>query len=105
MLFNLQDEPKLQDMPTVTMNISPMVKLLMFIILPINILWCSFLTVVALPKEMNGFKTPEICSKFTKKKNCAISVDISQDVLQKKARQMNGTLYDMVISILSISYK
>ena len=60
MLFNLQDEPKMSEMPHLTSNISTMMYVLNFLLLPMNIFWCSFLTVVCLPKELNGFKTPEI---------------------------------------------
>ena len=71
--------------------------------LPLNIAWCSFLTVVCLPKEHNGFKTPSIYNSLTSRKNASISVDISQEVLIKKAHQMGGSLNDFVMTILSLS--
>ena len=63
------------------------------------------MTVVCLPKENNGFKTPEIFAKLTSEKNSVISSDIPQELLQMKARQMGGTLNDLVMTVLSISFK
>lgn len=77
----------------------------MILILPLNIFWCSFLTVVCLPKEENGFKNREIYKTLSNKKNVSISSDIPQELLVKKARQMGGTLNDVVMTILSISLK
>jgi hypothetical protein len=58
MLFNLQDFPTMKDMPKLTSKISLFYHVFMLLLLPLNILWCSFLTVVCLPKENNGFKNP-----------------------------------------------
>lgn len=92
-------------MPQLTSEISLGVKLLMLLILPLNIMWCSFLTVACLPKEYNGFKTPQICAQLSKNKNAAISRDVPQELLQKKARQMGGSLNDLVMTVLSLSLK
>lgn len=105
MLFNMQDDVNMKDMPNITSNISLCAQIIMWLILPLNIFWCSFLTVVCLPKELNGFKTPEIQQKLTKKKNAVISVDISQRVLHRKAKQMGGSINDFFMTILSISLK
>ena len=93
------------DMPSVTSNISFWAQVIMWFILPLNIFWCSFLTVACLPKELNGFKTPEIQRQLSRHKNAALSQDISQKVLLKKAKQMGGTLNDLFMTILSISLK
>ena len=63
-------------MPKLTSEISLVAQFLMWLILPLNIVWCSFLTVVCLPKESNGLKTPEIYKKLSANKNSVISVDI-----------------------------
>lgn len=60
LLFSFQDDPLLKNMPKVTSRITWLQQIVMMLILPLNIVWCSFLTVVCLPKENNGFKTPEI---------------------------------------------
>lgn len=86
MNFNLQDKPDIRDVPKVTVDISYARKLLMYVILPLNILWCSFLTVVCLPKENNGFKNKAIVDKLTPVKNATISHDIPISLLREKGR-------------------
>lgn len=86
MNFNLQDKPDIRDVPKVTVKISYAHKLLMYIILPLNILWCSFLTVVCLPKEDNGFKNKAIVDKLSPIKQCTISPDIRISLLREKGR-------------------
>jgi hypothetical protein len=77
----------------------------MVIILPLNIFWCSFLTVVCLPKLQNGFKTKAIYNSLSAKKNAAISNDIPQELMIRKAKLMGGTLNDVVMTVLSLSLK
>lgn len=60
-------------MPKLTSHISVLQQIIMFAILPLNLMWCSFLTVVCLPKENNGFKTREIYTQLTPKKKACIS--------------------------------
>lgn len=71
--------------------------------LPLNIFWCSFLTVVCLPKENNGFKNAAICKQLTSRKQVCISKDIPQELIKRKARQMGGTLNDVLMTVLSVS--
>jgi len=86
MNFNLQDKPNIKDVPKITVKISFGRKLLLYVLLPLNILWCSFLTVVCLPKENNGFKTLEIVKKLSSDKKAAISPDIPIDLLLSKGK-------------------
>ena len=95
----------MEDVPKITVKISPMQKLLMYIILPLNVLWCSFLTVVCLPKENNGIKNNAVCSKLTPVKNSAISPDIPIELLKSKSKLMNGTINDVLMTVLSLSLK
>ena len=65
MNFNLQDAPNIKDVPKITVGISAALKLLLYSLLPLNILWCSFLTVVCLPKENNAFKNKQTVEKLS----------------------------------------
>lgn len=73
--------------------------------LPLNILWCSFLTVVVLPKENNGFKNKNIVSKLTPIKKAAISPNIPIDLLREEAKRQRGTINDVLMTVLSLSLK
>lgn len=77
MLFNMQDNPQMKDMPNLTTNITFPMKIIMFLILPLNLVWCSFLTCVSLPYETNFFKNKQIHGALKSPKNASISVDIS----------------------------
>lgn len=103
MLFNLQDKVTVNMMPKLTSRINICQKLLLAVMLPLNILWCSFLTVVCLPKENNGFKNKQISNQLTSRKQVCISKDIPQELIKRKARQMGGTLNDVLMTILSVS--
>ena len=87
MNFNLQDKPDIRDVPKITVKISYARKLLLYFMLPLNILWCSFLTVVVLPKENNGFKDKAIVQKLSPVKQAAISPNIPIDLLREKGKQ------------------
>jgi hypothetical protein len=105
MNFNLQDAPNIKDVPKLTVGISAARKLLLYVMLPLNILWCSFLTVVCLPKESNAFKNEKTIEKLSQVKNAAISPDIPIDLLQAKGKQLGGTLNDVLMTVLSLSLK
>jgi len=95
----------MNDVPKITVHISRLSKLLMYLILPLNILWCSFLTVVCLPKENNCKKNHKVVDKLTTVKNSAISPDIPVDLLKEKGKEMNGTINDVLMTVLSLSLK
>lgn len=63
------------------------------------------MTVVCLPKENNGIKNDKIVDKLTTVKNSAISPDIPVDLLKEKGREMNGTINDVLMTVLSLSLK
>jgi hypothetical protein len=86
MNFNLQDTPNIKDVPKLTVGISAALKILLYSLLPLNILWCSFLTVVCLPKENNAFKNKQTVEKLSNVKQAAISPDIRIDMLQAKGK-------------------
>jgi hypothetical protein len=50
----------MQNIPHVTCSIPQWVQIFSYMLLPLNIFWVSFLTVVCLPKEDNGLKNPKI---------------------------------------------
>jgi hypothetical protein len=62
MLFNMQDDPSLQKLPRLSQSISTVQNVLLFLLLPLNVLWCSFLTVVCLPKECNALSNPYLAN-------------------------------------------
>ena len=95
----------MDDVPKITVKISFLRRLIMYLILPLNILWCSFLTVVCLPKENNGIKNDKVVEKLTTVKNSAISPDIPIELLKAKGREMNGTINDVLMTVLSLSLK
>jgi hypothetical protein len=76
MLFNLQDDAQVRDLPKLGTQIPWCSQIFMWLILPLNLIWCSFLTVVCLPKENSGFKTRQISQGLTQQKCAAISEEI-----------------------------
>lgn len=76
MLFNLQDDAQVKDLPKMGTQIPWCSQIFMWLILPLNLIWCSFLTVACLPKEHSGFKTPQISKSLTQQKSAVISEEI-----------------------------
>lgn len=105
MLFNLQDDASVRDLPKLGTQIPLCPQIFMWLILPLNLIWCSFLTVACLPKECNGFKNPQISQSLTRQKSAVISQDIPIRLLDQKAKQMRGTRNDVIMTLLSLSLK
>jgi hypothetical protein len=105
MNFNLQDAPNIKDVPRITVGISAAHKVLLYLLLPLNIIWCSFLTVVCLPKENNAFKNKQTVPKLSEVKQSVISPDIPIHLLRAKGKQLGGTQNDVLMTVLSLSLR
>lgn len=105
MNFNLQDSPNIKDVPRITVGISLATKFLLYLLLPLNLVWCSFLSVVCLPKENNAFKNKQTVAKLSQVKQAVISPDIPIDLLRAKGKQLGGTQNDVLMTVLSLSLK
>lgn len=56
---NLMDGLKLEDMPRITVKIGKLQRLYLWVTLPITLLYCAFLNLIALPYQKHCLKTKE----------------------------------------------
>lgn len=100
---NLQDNPKLEELPRLTVRIPPLKKIFMWLCLPITLNMAAFNVLVSLKKPNCVFKTNEKAAAATPLKQGCFCPDVSLELLKKKSKENNASINDFVMAILSLS--
>lgn len=111
MYANLQDDPKMDDLPKVAVKTSIITKILGYLILPFLLFKLAMKIMCFVPVKDNGFTNMEKYPKLTAEKKACFSKDIPLDAIKAKSKELKEqtgihyTLNDVVMSVLSISLK
>ena len=100
----LTDNPDVKEFPRITARISVLQQIGMYLILPLNILYCTYMIFCVMPVQLNGFISSQNKDKLTPVKNACFSPDIPIEMLKALAKEQGGTLNDVLMTVLSLSF-
>ncbi len=100
----LTDNPDVKDFPRITTRLSILQQIGMYLTLPLNILYCHYVIFCVMPVQVNGFISSQNKEKLTPIKNACFSPDISIEMLKARAKEQGGTLNDVLMTVLSLSF-
>lgn len=102
---NLCDNPRLEDLPPITIRFSILQKLGQLIMIPQVIIVLLIKVLFVLPIELNGIKTEKVKESLTDKKKAAFCPSISTNLIKARAKTLGCTLNDILITCISRSIK